>query len=176
MRIDCLTVAVVFLSFALFLLLHMLDCRRMNEEDLLKSLWRMCVVTMVFPGLLAWFFFILKAADMVWMAWVCVAAVASFLHGLLCFVYVLCVFGPYETSVRMRLVREIFKGQREGITAEQLSCRYNNEIITAIRLRRLTGSKYIIEKDGTYKAGSATNVFFIFDIFVKVLLKAIGRK
>ena len=131
---------------------------------------------MVLPALLMGALFMLKAADLPWPAWSCAAVLASLLHGLLCFVYVLCVFGPYETSVRMRLVREIFKAGPGGITAEELLRRYNNEIIVEIRLRRLIGSKYIIHKDGFYRAGSGTNVFFLFDIITGVLTKMIGRR
>jgi hypothetical protein len=108
-------------------------------------------------------------------SWACAAAMATFLHGLLCFVYVLCVFGPYETSVRMRLVREIFNAPPGGMPDKELFQRYNNKNIVQIRLMRLIGSKDIIEKDGFYQAGSKTNAFFLFDIIAAGLVKMIGR-
>ena len=175
MLIDILTIIVVCISFALFLIMHMIACRRMSAEALLKSLWTSCIVTMIFPITLTAFMAIVKVADLSLFIWLCIALFATVLHGMTCFVYVLCIFGPYETSVRMRLVREIFKVPK-GITLKDLDRVYNNEVIAHIRLRRLTGSRYVIHQDQMYRIGNDTNVFFLFDIIAGFLTKMIGRK
>ena len=173
---DILTLAIALLSFGLFLLMHTIACRRMNAEDLFNSLWSMCVVTLFVPVLLTAAAYASKMMLLTLMAWACVAVLASLIHGILCFVYILCVFGPYETSVRMRLVREIFNAPAEGIRADELDRRYNNTTIVEIRLRRLTGSQYILEDKGVYRIGSTINAFFVFDIMTGILNKMIGKK
>lgn len=176
MVMDLLAVFIAATSFGLFLLIHMVACRRMSADDLLKSLWRTCALTLILPCILTILILMLKITVLPFLVWSCIAFVATALHGILCFVYVLCVFGPYETSVRMRLIREIFKAPPQGLTQSELNACYNHESIARIRLRRLTGSNYIVEKDGLYRVGGATNVFFVFDIITGVLIKMIGRK
>lgn len=173
---DFLTVTVAAISFGLFLLIHMAACRRMSADDLLKSLWRTCAMTMVFPVLLTFLLLLLKVAALPFFVWFCIAGFATLLQGILCFVYVLCVFGPYETSVRMRLIREIFKASPKGLTQSELDRCYNHETIARIRVRRLIGSHYLVEQEGAYRVGPATNVFFVFDIITGVLKKMIGQK
>ena len=92
-------------------------------------------------------------------------------NGLLCFVYVLCVFGPYETSVRMRLVREIARAASGGISRQELLKRYSAQTIVDLRLRRLMGSGDIVEKDGLYHSRGQRNFFFIFDSIARIIKK-----
>lgn len=176
MVMDVLTILVAATSFGLFLGIHMMACRRMSADDLLKSLWRTCAMTMIFPLIITTALFLLKVSTLPLMVWVCIAAFSTLLQGVLCFVYVLCIFGPYETSVRMRLVREIFKASPHGLTQAELDRCYNAQIIARIRVRRLTGSNYMVEENGVYRVGTATNVFFVFDIITGFLIKMIGRK
>lgn len=176
MTADILTNAVALVSFGLFMLTHVIICRRMSAEDLLKTLWASCASTMVLPVVLMGILYISGLLQLATEAWLCAAVLATLVHGIMCFVYVLCVFGPYETSVRMRLVREIGNAPSKGMPMAILNQRYNNETIVNIRLRRLLGSKYIKEHNGSYTAGVANNVFFVFDIVVKFLVKMIGPK
>ncbi len=175
MTMDVLTAGAGIFSFLIFLSVHFITFRWVRPENLLRSLL-VCVVTVMgFPVLLMGFFYILKAADATLQAWICAAILASVLQGLLCFVYVLCVFGPYETSVRMRLVREIALAPPGGISMEELARCYNTEIMVNLRLQRLLGSGDIIEKDGLYRIGREGNFFFIFDAIAAVLKKWIAQ-
>ena len=103
------------------------------------------------PLLLMGILYSIKAVDAAPVEWAGAAVLALVVQGLLCFVYVLCIFGPYETSVRMRLVREIDKAGTKGISLEALLGRYNAGTIVDLRLRRLMGSGDITEKDGVYR-------------------------
>jgi len=171
---DILIVEVGFLSFGIFLLIHVITFRRVRPEHLLKSLL-LCVIAMLgLPVLLMGVLYSLKAVDAAWQAWVCAAVLALVIQGLLCFVYILCVFGPYETSVRMRLVREM-AASPGGLSIGELLQRYNTETIVNLRLRRLMGSGDIIEKNGFYQVSSSKNLFFIFDAIAGILKKWIKR-
>lgn len=175
MKMDVLTVGVSFLSFGIFLLIHVITFRRVRPEYLLKSLLTCVVILLGLPVLLTAFFYFFNIVDAPLQVWVCAAILASVLQGLLCFVYVLCVFGPYETSVRMRLVREIAQGKGNGISHQELLVRYNTESIVNIRLQRLLGSGDIIEENGRYRIGTSKNFFFMFDAIAGIIKKWIGR-
>jgi len=173
MGMDLVTVLAGCLSFIVFLIIQGITFRWVNPERLLKSLFGAVVIMMLFPLVLMGLLFNLgfvKASLSVWL-WGSFLAVS--IEGLLSFVYVLCFFGPYETSIRMRLVREI--GAKGGISLKELLLRYNPEIILKIRLQRLLGSGDIIENNGRYKAIKAQNLFFIFQKIANVLKKWIGR-
>lgn len=175
MHMDILTMGVALVSFGLFLLIHVISFRWLRPEELLRSLLVCVLAILGLPLVLMGVLFAVKAEDVSVLAWVTAAILALIITGLLCFIYVLCVFGPYETSIRMRLVREIERGGPVGISIEELLGRYSPETIVNIRLRRLIGSGDIIEKDGLYRAGGSRNFFFVFDVIGDVIKKWIDR-
>ena len=172
---DVLTTGIGFLSFSIFLLVHLITFRWVKPERLLRSLLLCVMAIMALPFFLMWFFFTMKIVAAPLSVWVYATLLAVFVQGLLCFVYVLCIFGPYETSVRMRLVREIAQGAKQGISLKELSARYNAQTLVNIRLERLIGSGDIIKKDSRYHPGNKGNLFFIFDAIGGVIKKRIGR-
>ncbi len=175
MNMDLLTIAVAFFSFVIFLIIHIITFRWVQPQHLLRSLL-LCVMAMLgLPVVLMAILFLVKMIDAPLQAWFCGGLLASLLQGLLCFVYVLCIFGPYETSVRMRLVREIAKGATQGFSLQELLGLYNVETMVGIRLQRLTGSGDIIEKNGLYRIGRSQNFFFIFDAIARLIKRGIGR-
>ncbi len=175
MVIDVLTTATGIFSFGVFLLAQVITFRWVRPENLLRSLVLCTVVIMAFPVLLMTLFYFIKPVKAPVEIWIVAAVLASLIQGLLCFFYVLCIFGPYETSVRMRLVREIALGASKGISMQALLERYNNETIVDIRLQRLTGSGDLIEQEGRYRSGRSRNFFFIFYTIAGVIKKWIGR-
>ena len=174
MLMGLLTVGVGVVSFGIFFVAHVIIFRRVQPEKLLKSL-RSCVLIVLFlPLLLMGILFVYKPLYLSLPAWVLIALLAALITGLIALVYVLLVFGPYETSVRMRLVREIGRGGPEGISLSELLEHYNAETILNIRLRRLIGSGDIIEENGTYRSGSKRSFMFYIDIIVGLIKKWIG--
>lgn len=174
MMMDFLTLGVGLLSFVIFLLVHVITFRWLRPEELLRSLLVCVSAVAVLPLVLMCVLFVIKAADASPEAWIIAALSALLLTGLSCFVYVICVFGPYETSIRMRLVREIAKGGSKGISHQELLGNYNDKAIVNIRLRRLAGSGDIIEEKGLYRQGSTRNIFFLFDTISGMIKEWIG--
>ncbi len=80
------------------------------------------------------------------------------LYGILCFSYVICFVGPYETSVRTRIVRELY-GAPQGMTIQQLRQRYDNKIILDLRLNRLLASKDLVFDGKVYQDSRGKSVF-----------------
>ena len=175
MSIDVLTVGAGILSFACFLLVHLITFRWLPPERLLQSLLLIVVAILALPAVFVAMAQVLRFIDISWPVLVCAAGLSMLINGLACFVYVLCIFGPYETSVRMRLVREIARGGSDGLLHRELLERYSVDSIVKIRLRRLIGSGDVIEKDGLYRCGRSGNFFFIFDTIAGAIKKWIGR-
>jgi len=113
LHMDILTVGVGFVSFGIFLVLHVITFRWLRPEELLRSLLACVGAIAVLPLVLMGILFATKVAQASLPAWILASLLALLIAGLLSFVYVLCFFGPYETSVRMRLVREIARGGAE---------------------------------------------------------------
>ncbi|MFA5087879.1 MAG: hypothetical protein WC552_02455 [Candidatus Omnitrophota bacterium] len=98
-------------------------------------------------------------------------AVSLFLYGILSFLYVLCVFGPYESSVRLRLIREFSSVYPGGLRYGELLRCYNNRNIIDRRLDRLVESKEL-EFDGRhYRKRKKQSFFLVADFFAKVFKK-----
>jgi hypothetical protein len=174
MLMDLVTVATAVASFALALLIHLISFRKVRAEQVLRSLLLTFGASLFFPLIFMAMMGALGILNVPGQAWACAAFLAMVLDGLLCFVYVLCIFGPYETSVRMRLVREIAQGKDKGISLQELLNRYSEKTIVDIRMRRLLGSGDIIEENGVYRSGRSGNVFFVFDAIAGILKKWIG--
>ena len=176
MSMDILTIGVGIASFGIFLLIHFLTFRWLRPEELLKSLLACVAVIAVLPVVLMGMLFLMKAAQASVAVWILSVLLALLITGLLSFVYITCIFGPYETSIRMRLVREIARAGGKGISHPELLERYNPKTILDIRLRRLKGSGDVVEQGGLYRTGGKDNFFFFFDKIAGVLKQWIGKE
>lgn len=174
MHLDILTIGVGLVSFGIFLVIHVVTFRRLRPEELLRSLHACVAAIAALPLALMTLLFVMKAADASPAQWLLASLLALTMAGLSSLAYVLCIFGPSETSVRMRLVREIAKGEAKGVSHEELLQHYNARTIVNIRLRRLTGSGDIIEQNGLYRARNTRNMFFLFDSIAVMIKKWIG--
>jgi len=172
--LDMLAVTVGIISFCVCLLIQVISFRWLRPEEVLKSMLLCVIAIVVLPMALMGILFSTKAIEASFLGWVMASLLASLITVLLSFVYILCIFGPYETSVRLRLLREIAKGKDKGVSWEEISSQYNVEIMTNIRLQRLVRSGDVIEKDGLYQVGSNKNFYFIFDAIAGVIKKWIG--
>ena len=171
---DILTTGVGLVSFGVFFVIQVIAFRWLRPEELLKSLRACAAAIAALPLVLMAVFFIMKTADASLPEWFLAALLALSIAGLSCLFYVLCIFGPTETSVRMRLVREIARSAEQGISHQDLLARYNAQTILNIRLRRLKGSGDIIEQNGLYWTGNTRNIFFLFDVIAGIIKKWIG--
>ena len=85
--------------------------------------------------------------------------VSLVLYGLMSFLFIVCVFGPFETSVRLRILREL-SAAPQGLSEEQLFFKYNNRIIIQRRLDKLLCSKKV-SFDGRVYRLKKKMVFFV---------------
>ena len=97
------------------------------------------------------------------------------LYGVLCFSYVICCVGPYETSVRIRIIREMYEANKE-MTIEQLRARYDNKDIFGLRLSRLLVSKDLVFDGNVYRNNRENSVFGGITAFSEFLKRCYGFK
>ncbi len=174
MAIDLTVLAMGFGSFVIFLGMHLVLMRCVRPEALLKSITGLFAVSVAAHLAVVGNLWAFKVLDLTTGQWLAALAVSFLAYGLAAFNYILCVFGPYETSVRMRLVREI-AAVPAGIAEKDLRERYNEGVIVDIRLRRLIGSGDIHVEDGIYRSRTAENVFFLLDRVAGTLKTWIGK-
>ncbi len=169
--IDALIIAVSFASFAVFFILQMIFFRLMHQEAVLKAIMVIFVLTslghfMASPliaGTLG------PQAALSTGETILIALLSYLLFGLAAFVYILCVFGPSETSIRIRVVREIFEGEAHGLSHTELLGRYNAKMVLERRLERLLRSGEIIERNGKYILIKKANFFFMIDTVANLI-------
>ena len=175
MSADVLTVAVGFSSFAVFVLIHAALCRWLHPERVLKSLSLAVLLALGIPAGIMVGCGVSAMVAVPWPVWAFMFICSALIYVLMCFGYILCVYCPYETAIRVRLVREVSMAGAEGISAQELAKRYNAEVITRLRLKRLTGSGDITEHHALYRASTTKNIFHLFEAIAGVLKKWIGR-
>ena len=101
------------------------------------------------------------------------AAIAFALYGILSFSYVVCFVGPYETSVRIRIVRELAKCA-EGLAMKELRRRYDNKDILVVRLERLVLSKDLKVEDAKFKDNRGRSIFTLITALTTFLKNCYG--
>ena len=172
---NSLDVAVLWSACAGFLvyaLSHVCFLRFIKEGQIIRFLMMAfflgtAIVVCVFyslnmpVGLLAFFFCVL---------------VAFFLYSVTCFLYVVGIIGPYESSIRIRLIRELFSVFPEGLSLPEILKRYNAEMILKGRLERFVGSGEVIFDGLSYRAGKDRYAFIILESAGRYLKKVTAHQ
>ncbi len=99
-----------------------------------------------------------------------------FIYGVSAFLYVLCVLGPYESSIRLRLIRELSFAGLKGLTTKEILQRYNAMMIIQRRLDRLVASGELRREGSFYRSGKSQNVFLLIEMMAGFLARCIGEK
>lgn len=151
-------------AFAFFLGIHFIGFRFLKAEQLFKGIVATFILGFAFSIILDWFIFGRYGLPdgMVY------ALLSTAIYSMASFVYVLCIFGPYETSIRMRLVRELAL-KPDGLSLAELSSRYNTAIILDTRLKRLLGAGDIVRTGESLVLIKKTNAFLAIDAVAKKL-------
>lgn len=94
--------------------------------------------------------------------------ISFFLYGLLCFFYVICVYGAFESSLSVRIFRELDKFPA-GLTRSEVLKFYNAEMILRTRLERFIGSGEVLFDGKSYRIGKTSYVFVFLQGISKTL-------
>ncbi len=174
--IDWFIIGSATLSFFAFVLFYIAIFRLVKRNAVLK--WLIYIFFMgllVNLGITAWFMF---QNDVVFSLGLYASLTIIFLpmlfYGFLSFLYVVCIFGTYESSIRLRIVRELSEAATAGLTWDELLQRYNDEMILKIRLDRLLVSKELSFDGAYYRVQKKPNVFSMITAISQVFRKLYG--
>ena len=163
---DLFIPATSLFSFFLFLGIHGVIVRRQSSEEVLKSLilslQGAVVVQIIFFVLFSYF-----VANIFYQLSLGLKVLGFLLSSLIFFFLVFCyvffIFGPSETSIRTRILREFKDAPDDRLTLEDLLKRYNDREILKKRLARLMASNELIQKGGRFAINKQVNAFFVID-------------
>jgi len=96
------------------------------------------------------------------------------MYTFMSFAYILCVFGPYESSIRLRLMLELYDDYPEPVAYSDLLTRYNPRWILDCRLQRLIGSSEVVNENGLYRTGRIKLAFLLIE-YTSRIFKKIGN-
>ncbi len=85
------------------------------------------------------------------------------MYSLFCFLYILFIMGPYQSSVRLRILRELYRKYPRNCSYEDLLRSYSAKEILNIRLERLVSSGDLSLEGGVYKLKRQCNFFLVMD-------------
>ena len=154
-------------SFINFFIIHVLVLRFTPSQKALKGLVNCVWIALV--GHVAFIFLCLQShaptfaglgmsGKIIW------AALSLTIFFILVFFYVLCVFGPTETSVRFRLVEVLASAKDKGANLNEILGAYNAKKIFELRLERLQAAGDIRFDGGKYFLVKKSNIFLVLDV------------
>lgn len=161
---DVMITGVAFTGLLLFLLFHATIIRLLPHRAVVVGLMASYLASfLLLTGLL-----LLLRSDVP----IAVVLFSVFLFTLFIASYVLGIFGMVVSSLRFRLLSELYRAHPKGIRLDQLLKRYNREVIIDGRLKRLVAAGDLVYQNGKYHLGRRFSVFtihqFIFDVLNKL--------
>src|SRR3990167_304267 len=160
--LDTVILSSAFLGSGVYLILHLIIFRFVAVKDILPWLMRTyflgAIAVIFMPLYLGW---VPQAGNLNLVVTLSSITLAILIYSLACFFYVLNIYGPYESSLSVRLLREFYKVYPKALTRDEILAAYSAKEILKTRLERLTGSGEVISEEGNYRVGKKQNVFFI---------------
>ncbi len=156
---DFLILANSLGCFFLFAFLQLVIFRFLGTKEVLKMLMILIIGAGFLNILISLINFYSRSLEIVFV----VSLSSLVLYGLMAFLYIICIFGPYESSVRLRIIRELYKVYPSSITLAELLKEYNSQKIIDRRLQRLTFSNDITWDGIFYQISRKKNFFLISD-------------
>lgn len=154
---DIPIILTVLSSFAIFVILQIVVFRRIPRRQVLSWMVTVFLAAGIATSVSSLFFFHSASFD----ALLFFLFISWLLYGLLSLIYILAVFGIIESSIRIRLLAEIVRSGRSGITLEKIYQKYNREIIVKKRLERFLTSGDISYDGKRYRIARRFSPFFL---------------
>ena len=169
MPLDLMVLVGGFAGFIFYVLAHIFLFRFVDAESIIKWLVKYfvfgtVVILIIYGNVLSFETSGYQNTEIVFCF-----LVSLILYCLLSFFYVLCIIGPYESSIRTRLIRELYKIYPRGLVLSELLERYNAEAILKERLKRFLGSGEVVQEGEIYRIGKKRPMFFLLERITQLL-------
>ena len=172
MYADILQTLSPVLCFALSVVVQLVSCRFFALVAALKSL--LLGFVSGFAALIAFELYIRSNRAVSMSDFAAITAASALTYTALGYCYIGFV-ALSITSLRMRMLRELYKAEK-GLSLEEILSRYNAKDMVDIRIKRLVDGGRIIYKDGRYFLGNARSLLIINKILVAMKLLLFGKK
>ncbi len=172
LTIDSIILTTAVGTFIIYLLAHLLVFRFIAVKGVLPWLMRVFFLGTFFNVILNIYLSLSKTKIMMesGILGVGFCVFLSFIiYGIMSFFYVLNIYGPYESSLSVRLIREIYQTLPQGSTIYEILKRYNADMILRTRLERLIGSGEIIVEGPIYRIGKYPCIFLTLHYIGRIL-------
>ena len=178
-NLDLFVISNAAVSFMIYLAIHFSTFRLINPRAVLKWLMNIFLIGGLF-NMGGTAIYCVAATDLLRQNGVVAMGIYGMvslaIYGFAAFLYVLCIFGIHESSIRMRLLRELYAARPLALSLDELLSRYNAQTILKKRLERLLASGEI-NSDGTrYRIQNPSNFFLFKDFIARKILKIVGHK
>ena len=167
-KLDLVIIIVAVLTFIFFLILHPFVFRLKKPRDVTREWIRF----FLFASLMQLFLFLnlAKPLEDLVLNLIMAFILSWIIFGLLGVGFVIIIFGPSYSSIRIRLVQDLGL-YADGIAAEDLAKLYNSETILKLRLERLLASRDLIQDGKFYCPSPQRSVFLGINSVVNFLKK-----
>lgn len=155
------------LSFVLFLVLQIIVFRRIAASSVFIAIVGVFAAAGAVTHSMLYFFLPPSSFDLALFTLFC----SLVLYGLLSLIYILALFGIAATSLRIRLLGEIYTRGQQGMTEKELLVKYNRNVILAKRLERFRASGDVIFDGKQYTLGKRYSFYFFPASFFRLVWK-----
>jgi len=179
MSADSVVILSAVVGLAAYLSIHFIVFRFLEAKGIIQGLMNVyfigAIVTIVCFGFLSY-----SRTDLITtggMGTTVFCGLVSFVvYSLMCYFYVLYIFGIYESSIRIRIMREFYKALPKGLTLSELLACYNADFILRTRLERLVGSGEVTFDGVKYRIGKCPFIFLMLDYMACAIKKIMGSR
>lgn len=177
MSVDNIVLSSAVIGFVVYLAVHFIVFRFITAKDILKWLMNVYYIGAL-TDIGVCFLWLWRQTNSggdagFWVTVFCVV-ISSMIYTFICFFYVLYVFGIYESSIRIRLLREL-DACPQGMTLPELLKRYNARLILETRLKRFVGAGELIIDGERYRMGKPSRIFYMLDALSRCIHKIIYK-
>ena len=153
----------IILGWVIFVLWHVITFRLVKDKHLFTAIKVNWAIGAVIAFVYAF------GAGLGW--W---SVVAVFIYTLGVFNYIVCIFGPLTTSIRIRLLIEMLS-LKTPVSVEEIYKRYDEKVMVDLRLARLIGHGDVKEEGGKIILISQHNPLNWLKSLSQCLTKILGK-
>lgn len=157
---DVFIIINTLISLIVYFILHIVILRKINKNTIFKWLIYVYLFASFTPFLIGWRGGFIFGSIVAWM-----------FYTFLVLAYVLAILGVMESSVRIRLLKEIYDAKEKGITLKQILIKYNKDVILQKRLERFLAVGQIKRINGKYQLEEKFTPYSIPNLVIRLIWK-----
>jgi hypothetical protein len=165
MAIDYIIMSGSVMGFIIFIVIQLIYFRFTEQKNVIKSLKIALFLAGIVMVLICGGFYYYKWQILVNYSiyiYILACVLSVIIYCMLVYLYSHWIFGVYESSITVRLLRELASAENKGLRLSQIMEEYNEDIIIQRRLSRLISSGEIyLNSNGKYCIRRKYDIFRI---------------